>query len=382
MKISTDTNKYTTKEDTLHTIPGIEKYKPGNEAVKNFFLKITSGTAGKGIGMIMIDDFSAQYKKGHMWQTEAYLKCNFKHTSCIGDANFMLRNTNAKRALYLEHHDLESKYFGSIVQQFKPTTIFTFPYALKQIINRLDNLGFIRALKDIRLISITGSSVNKTMRDYLARIIPDADLKFDYSSTEFTLVSTNCKYLYDKYPDGNAYHFFDYPDVCIADENNEGYGEIIITDNKLKNYRTGDIGRISREKCKCGSSKTLIVRGRINFDIIEVCGVTFLLSEVERILEELKEHIDDLAVEVCELESNVSNTCTCKYSVVATKKLQNMTNPAQFIEQKISRSMYVSKENTINDMVEKGVLNRPSVFFVHSIPSTANKKIRLKKTAQ
>jgi phenylacetate-coenzyme A ligase PaaK-like adenylate-forming protein len=135
------------------------------------------------------------------------------------------------------------------------------------ILSLIDSIGE-SALRKIqfRLIVTQGEQLNSSLEGYLKDVFR-TDILDIYGASEFGTVAWRC-------PEGKGYHI-DAEEVLLEVLDENGFpsteGEIAVTclHNTVMpiiRYRTGDIAKMSEEKCACGRQLPLIeiIHGRIN----------------------------------------------------------------------------------------------------------------------
>jgi len=258
---------------------------------------------------------------------------------------------------------------------------------LNFLIDTLRQRAELDALKSTRSFSFVGEVVRKTFLQKLYTAMPKATVgkETEYGLAEVPRITRWCPLLAEKYKRKNmefqVFHFFNekHCSVSITHPDEEGRGEITVTTQTLKNYKTGDSGTLFNEPCSCGAKKTLIVYGRENYDIVRCVGATILLREVDYAFGLLKEYVADYYVEIEEVDDGIQTLGKLTFFLVPTKKLLLNKNSEAFIITRLGNTIVVTPTQKLEDMVRGGHFLYPSVKFVESISWRGAKKVRLRK---
>ncbi|MFA6549796.1 MAG: AMP-binding protein [Candidatus Gracilibacteria bacterium] len=181
------------------------------------------------------------------------------------------------------------KQFGANCFTGMPSTILT-------VADYLKNDDEARA--KVNKIYCLGEKVFQSTLDHLYNIFPNAVVKSAYGCMESAAIGYQCanKTLSD-------YHVFPYQHVEIVDPEtgnivpDEQFGEIIITTLKrrlipLVRYRTGDIGALTTDECRCGGETQMLnVKGRSQ-DMIVSASLHVAVDQIRNILSKFPECSD------------------------------------------------------------------------------------------
>lgn len=157
------------------------------------------------------------------------------------------------------------RFIAEIVE-FKPEMLFGYPSSLALIANRaeqqnarLDNLG-------IKVAFVTSERLYDHQREAIERVF-GCRVANGYGGRDAGFIAHEC-------PQGNLHVTAEDIILEIADQNGNVLpggeaGEIVITHLATKDfpfirYRTGDVGRLSEEQCKCGRGLPVLaeIQGR------------------------------------------------------------------------------------------------------------------------
>ncbi|MCH7883544.1 hypothetical protein IIA95_03985 [Patescibacteria group bacterium] len=361
-------------------IQGMEQYLPGDESTKELILSTTSGTTtGKPTSLIT----KIVRKKDHWTQPRACLCATSpRYGQMLSQARVMFHPTSKLlRVLFISGEDLNNPGLGSIIAEFNPSEIRTSPSYLNLFIKKLRSLAQIHIIKHLKHVYLSGERANAYLIQQIKNVMPQATLNFRYTLAEIGGVGMSCPYLIrTMYNTGafNPIHINSAYHIDIINPNKNNIGEIVITTPHVSNYRTGDAGKLVKKPCPCGAKQTLLVYGRYHYDIVHSVGATILLSELERIFDTLKDYVEDYLVEVREIDNKIETVGKITFKIVATERLKALPSPSHFIVNTISRNLFITKTQTLANLIRSGTFLYPEVEFVKGFPAS-NKKIRLKK---
>lgn len=228
---------------------------------------------------------------------------------------------------------------AKLIEDFKVNFLVGVPSAILSTVSYLKNKDKVNILNQINKIFCLGEMVTESTSKYLKKIVPNAKLKSKYGLMESAGIGYQCKYL-----EGSNYHVF--PDRYAEIINGgltHGKGSLIITTlNKrlvpLIRYKTGDIGVLRKEACKCGQKLTLQVFGR-NDDEIIFASIHLSVNFISTVLD------------------SVGQRCNQIFQVVVGKK-----NNLDYVEIKIE------SEKPINQGDKKMIADDISKIIYKEIP--------------
>jgi len=183
--------------------------------------------------------------------------------------------------------DLSSSAFkniNSLLNIIKPTVISSTPSILMKYIEQYD-------APQVRIIETTGEKLTNEMRQKIESAF-GGEVYDAYGLSE-AVIGVEC----EKH---EGYHYWE--DYTILEVINpktnevlkEGeMGEIVVTCLKrnlmpIIRYKTGDIGRITRQKCSCGLDiPRIFIEGRKEFSIELSAGVSISLSSIKEVLNKI-----------------------------------------------------------------------------------------------
>jgi phenylacetate-coenzyme A ligase PaaK-like adenylate-forming protein len=362
--------------DEIGTL-SLEDFKDEREA-KKYIIRTTSGTTGSEPLFIIRRknnpnkemDYYGDFKRvvGFFGSLNARLS----HLS-----NIIYRRENSA-ILFIDNKDLNS-YLDSLLKQFKPDSFCGFP---SFIVKALEYIQDQKILEGIKHISYRGEYLSSAKQRILKNKLPNAKLTSFYAAAELGTLSSFCPYL-----SIGLYHPEDGVNVDIMNQDENRIGEIVISmkisnNVKVEKYLIGDIGRFvkSGEKCECGKSITFEVLGRKDFDYIKICGAIITQDDFERVVSYLKLYIADYRGYIKEIITH--NNCLVgeiQLEIKPTDKLRAMKYPEIFIQEEISKRLYLTPSQTLRDLVEKNVFLPLRISFKSNVGRGGYKDVKLRK---
>ncbi|PIP73325.1 MAG: hypothetical protein COW88_02300, partial [Candidatus Lloydbacteria bacterium CG22_combo_CG10-13_8_21_14_all_47_15] len=178
----------------------------------------------------------------------------------------------------------------------------------------------------------------------------------------------------------NTFHPFSTTRIKIKNPDEEGYGEIIISTPQYKNLHTGDKGILLKKESTGYPHDTLIVQGRINFDVIGCVGAVFLIQEVERVFNTLQMYVSDFFIEISEIEERGKLYGKVSISVEPKTMLLEHADSESYIAEEFNKRTRVTKTRTLKQLIDESIFLPTTVRLVEKIPQNKNKKkIRMRK---
>ncbi|MEK7567374.1 MAG: hypothetical protein AAB513_00425 [Patescibacteria group bacterium] len=372
--------KYTTKEDLQNKFFGIEEYKPGKTSVNGLFIKITSGTTRGIPSMVMVRvivnkvllNFLDKYSK-------ACLLLHAKNSGKFRSISYFLTlGTKAPRVLSLDKKDIGHPLIGSMIDDFDPQMIDSTVSVLNFLIDKLYIKKTLSFPKKINKLYIASEAPSKEFLIKLKKMFPKSELRSYYAISETAYIGISCKHLIKKYKDNTFGVYHPIRPTSIVEPDQIGVGEISVYTRELSNYLTGDAGKLIKEKCRCGESRTLFLYGRINYDIVNCVGAVFHIKEVERVFSNLNSYVKDYLLEIKEIFEEGKTYGSVTIKIIPTIKLEIMENGQDFISEFVKKHLQLTKTRHLGDLIRDGIFLPPRVVYVTSFPDSA-KKIRMRK---
>ncbi|OGI30346.1 MAG: hypothetical protein A3G09_02640 [Candidatus Moranbacteria bacterium RIFCSPLOWO2_12_FULL_48_12] len=374
-----DGTLYTERKDLQTKMFGIECYAPGEKTVENLFVRMTSGTTGGSPATALLRFILNKAALAFYEYAKPLLVINARNSTGLLWAQIIL-NQYAKptRILFLNKKDIEHPLISSVIADFQPRVIHSVVHILNFFIDKLHGKKVSAFSKKITKIHISGEPPTQAFLKKLARIFPKGKIELRYAANELGTIAIDCPYLAKRYR-GEAFQAY-HPvnPVSIVASNQNGVGEIAVFSPTLDHYLTGDAGKIIKEKCRCGSTETLLLYGRMNYDIINCVGATFHIAEVERVFSLLRKYVADYYLEIREIFEEGKTLGSMTVKAVPTVKLQGMQDGEAFVSECIQKHLQLTKTRRLNDLIDAGIFLSPSILFVPSL-LWPGKKIRMRK---
>lgn len=378
---------YLTRTDLNKKVYGIEQYIPGDTSMQEIGFGVTSGTTGNEVAVVIRTgkETNREYLKQHP-KAKAYLRVSAKNISYINSANFFLRYGDIRRLLFLDMKDVNQSFTPKLIEEFKPSDIYSTPSLFNYFIDILTKLNKSGVLSNVKKFMFGGEFMPQRLYEKIKNINPHIEIQSEYSTAEANYVGFGCHYLNEKYKNSafRVLHPLEGTKqaVSIINKDKENIGEIVLSTNELSRYKTGDLGEITNEECVCGSKKTLTLRGRRDHDIAHCVGATFLRSEIEYAFDKVEEYFKDYQVEVREVNDNLQTRGQVTFKIAPNNRLEEELKKGEGILHKIidivTKNLFITKTRNLAQLIDEGIFLYPSIEFVDPQPST-KKKIRLKR---
>ncbi|HUY62472.1 MAG TPA: AMP-binding protein [Candidatus Paceibacterota bacterium] len=255
----------------------------------------------------------------------------------------------ANRIIVLDKRDLIPKNLSRIMNDYEPVVVNGVPSQVLAWAQAVRDFGGETLCQRIRSVHLSGEQLVASHQKLMRALLPNATLRNYYSLSESAFPTANCPAT-----DENRYHVFkDSPTtLSIADPDENGIGEIIVTTHEFENYRTGDLGKLDVVPCPCGEHPTLVLYGRKNFDIFKVLGALFIKSEIERALEPFADRLADYQLRVGEAERGEKLVGTATLDFVPK---DGATVLETELAAHLARTLFVTKTRTLAQVIEAGI---------------------------
>ncbi len=374
-------NAYISKKDLSERVHGEEVYRPGHATAQSLWLGVTSGSTKMGPTMVVR---TISKNPEHTWpyshpDTQAFVRLSSKRTSQLKSIQTLLTRTRISRALCVEEADLEHPAIPALIASFSPDTLHTSPVQLLATLSKTEGVGR-KMFKSVRRIVLAGEQTSARMAEDLQERLPQAHLLPEYSLIETDLITKPCKRLNGKYPEYVYRAFHPLPNIAFQIEkpDKNGVGEIVVSTPEMRNYRTGDLGRLIEEPCLCGAPETLLVEGRVDFDIVHCAGATFHAASFEKLLGQLKGKIGDYYVELREADAKEGFLGKVKLFAVPLSPFGTAAD--KVIVSFFINTLQVTPTRTLRELIDSSIFAETEVLFLTSLPKQAGtKKRRLRK---
>jgi phenylacetate-coenzyme A ligase PaaK-like adenylate-forming protein len=366
---------YLTKQDLAERVYGIERYHPGDPSTRDLALAASSGTTTGRPTLLAMQWPLASYDRAFReWTEPLQSAVRISNNNCRTLRLFhgMLAMDTVDRVMVLEARDMLPENLSQIMGEYKPRSLNG---QISQVIlfaETLASTGAADLCTQFTRVQTFGEMFTSARQRLLETFFPNAVLQSSYAASEMANSTSRC-------PSSNEGRYHVYTDApvsfVIAEPDDQGIGEIIVTTNELANYRTGDLGKLDPRPCPCGESPTLLLYGRKGFDIVPVLGALFLKAELERALEPYLGSLTDYQLRVGEALRNGKRIGKAEFDFVPRKE---MTISPIEIAERIARSLFVTKTRTLAELTEVGIFAPLTATRVDAI-QRGMKKIPLKR---
>jgi phenylacetate-coenzyme A ligase PaaK-like adenylate-forming protein len=360
-------------------LKSLEDAKRDNEA-KQYLYRMTSGTVGN-LPILILRKRSIVESLNLDFYARSTKVAGFfgSYNARLTHLNLSLLNDSESRsAIFLDFKDLDYN-LDEILSRFSPDSLCGFPSFILKSLKYIKNRQVTGGIKSIRLI---GEAVSPRKIEMLKSKFPNADIRLFYAAAEVGFISSYCPHL-----SIGQYHIRKNIKVEISEPDGHGFGQILISTNlspsvEIKRYQTGDIGRLikkSRKSCSCGNKEILEVLGRKDFDFIKLCGAILTQRELERVVLELNDCIVDFNGEVREVISDGTDILgEISLGIIPTQKLLLMKSSGDFLREEISKRLFLTATQTLDDLVRKGVFLPLRVTLKQELPFK-HKDVKLRR---
>lgn len=344
---------YLTKHDLEERFYGIEQYRPRDPSTQDLHLAASSGTT-TGLPTLLVVHRPVLERDGvyREWfdPLRSTVRVARNYHMALQNVYRTLAGGATDRVVALDERDMDQENLPHIMRDYRPETINGPPSRILIWAQRLKDAGTEVVCERIHLAQIFGELLTPLHRTLLARALPHAILKNGYMFAGANYPTAECPA-----SDGERQHFLTGKSVTrlsIIEPDEDGIGEIIATTHELKNYRTGDLGKLDLAPCPCGESPILTLYGRKDFDRISILGTTFFKSELDRVLEPFRELLTDYQLRVGEELRGTKLVGRAEFDFVPRS---GVTISAEKITEHLVRALFVTKTRTLSDIISAGI---------------------------
>ena len=342
--------------------------------VKNTIMAITSGTTGADpvVTITKTNDFKEPILKGCHRAIVAWGSLINRLHRVIRE--FYRLEPSMDMVLALDQIDCDDT-LDSLLNDFEADYMQGIPAFELRISEHMYNPN-IRAR--IRIIILSGERLTLQKKQMLEQRFPNARIVAGYGTAEVgRIASSRCSYL-----PLNCYHPYEDVRITILHADENGLGSIAVTKRFLdgrfmKEFETGDLGRFIKTPCQCGNPITFEIMGRVNFDRITLGGALVRQDECERVVGELREYILDYRAVAEETTKNGRILGSISINIIPTSALHSKKNSEKFIAHEISRRLFLTPTQTLEQLAQKGLFMPLQVRLVEEFPP-GNKEIKLR----
>lgn len=373
-------DKYTSKNDLLDSVTGLELYKKGDGGTKYLYLASTSGSTGKPL--LIVRKEPENPKEHHSLRDYGnYLSIAARRQHALFATHEIIKHGDAANyVLHIDKNELDLVDLPWLCKQMDAQVLSGLP----QTYLTLKNQTALRSQKNpchtISKILIVRGLLERQNKKKLAEFFPNSEIEFRYMMSECTSIGVSCSHIVKKFygTTGGSTPVHPIKQVEILDADKDGWGEIIISTSQLHNYKTGDLGKIIMESCVCGAKSVLLVKGRAHQDRIHSVGATFLLEEIEKIFATFKNNVTDYSVEIRDIESH--GVLSGKVTILVALKGQtdDPLSRLETIKNVFEKELFVTKSRTLGELIHAGIFLPTDVKIVEE-PTSKEKPMRLRK---
>lgn len=259
----------------------LEEFKAKNFPKRKFEYITTGGSTGFPLGLYVERGVAEAIHMAFLQILLDQVDCHFtdRQVHIIGIEEACKYQVFGRILILSSFHmkDENMPTFIRKIRKLKPKFILGFPSAVT-ILARYMNKNKIEPFSSVKTVICSGETLYDWQRELLEETFK-CRVHAVYSHNEVSVFATTCAY-------SNDYHI--YPEYGIAElihkdgkpVTKEGeMGEIVVTGFNnplfpLIRYRTGDIGVLAHQKCKCGRNYLLLKRieGRVQDFIVSKSG--------------------------------------------------------------------------------------------------------------
>lgn len=349
-----------------------------------FILRMTSGTSGATEPIVMLRPVNARVFYDNeirtVWTHDAYV-IGLLGTLLHIDAN-RLNNTNQYQMLLLNPFRIGA-CAAATLNDFGADSVSAFPAVLARLASMmLENK--IPAPPSIKKVILNGDFLHNSQRALIEQIFKNPKIELGYGLAEFGKIGNPCEFLAQKYGP-NAFHPIQYQHLIeFADIDENGYGEVIATSfgdpaTCLIRYRTGDMARVTEEKCECGANFTLILAGRKNFDYIKCAGAMVVRQELERVLKPLTNFIEEWRAEAREIFNDARIMGELTLKIKPTPRYDSQAKSEEFVRAQVEKNLFLTPTHTLANLILNGAFLPLKIERVENFPQT-KKPLLLRRT--
>jgi phenylacetate-CoA ligase len=243
------------------------------------------------------------------------------------------------------------------------------PTIIKLFIEELKKTSFNP--RQIKYVSLGGEWTSKNTRKFVKDFFTNALVDVRYGASEIAhLRGYQCKYLAGELSD--SFHIIDDYLIEIID------GEIVHTDlnpNKafpLIRYRTGDMGVVEYEKCKCGKNQILRLVGRSGTDVLHFSGLSFYSNLIDQALLASECKIRDFQLRITEKVTNGKILPFLSFTIETDEK-----NKEGKILESILENLQISSSGNLRDLIKREIILPIKVKTAPKIGSGTGKQKKI-----
>lgn len=343
-------------------------------------LRTTSGTTSMKEPVLLLHQVSLnkknpeEYGKRTLWLHESFGAC------LLGALTNAARNKESGHdfdILILSPSELQ-KGARERVSAFRPDTVYSTPAIFARVVAELRDIPFKR-------MRLGGDFITKNQLEIIKSYFPEAKISHGYALAEIgARIARSCRFLRERHGFA-AYHPRKSADFLLEliDIDDNRFGEIVVSKIRPKEfamlrYKTGDMAKVVEESCECGEKYAFILAGRKNFDYIKCAGALVTRAELERVMGGSRDFVEDWRAEAGEkvVSGGLSGFIKLK---IKPKPGFIESRDIQLLIHKISENLFLTPQETLTDLVQRGVFLPLEIELVSEFPS-GKKELLIRKT--
>lgn len=257
---------------------------------------------------------------------------------------------------------------------------------LTALIDELRSVGF--DFSAVTWISLGSEYCSEAKFAHFKRVFPNAFFNFRFGTSEIGFGrGYRCRHLATT-QGPSVFHPFHGSILEVCDSDGQLVpmgtpGEIVHTDLTRKafpliRYKTGDVGSLEKSDCPCGNRFTLTLGGRAGFDVLHAFGILLHTEAIAAAVGSLPTALEQtFQMHVFEDQTPRGTMPRLEIHLRPTVEHLHLKDDATFVElvrKKLSTSLRLSANATLQDLVDRGVFLPLSIVFVNTWSSDTKAK--------
>lgn len=340
----------------------------------HYNIRLTSGTSGKPLVSLLPFSWNSAPPPPHYGGVALIASGSMNNRFTVTTTAQRQSSVTAARVLSVGREDFtHTETLGALLQDFAPDRIIGIP----SLLLRLGQL-MGPAARGVKHSLLFGEPMTPTLTEALQKTFPNATLSSVYISMELGMYSTApCGHL----PHGQ-YHPAHHVRVRIDQPDDTGAGDVLLSltfenDFSVKDYSTGDVGRLLHTPCACGEPSTLEILGRRGRDYIKVAGALVRSAEFERVAAQVP-LITDFRVEVSTRFKNALPQGHIEMFVYAASGI-GTDGLREEIKDTFEKELFLTPTKTFAQLISEGLFEPLVLTWVKAPFAEGYKHIRMKE---
>jgi len=277
------------------------------------------------------------------------------------------------------------KLSAIIAKEVSLSGIMTNPAALQLFADQLQEVGFDK--RKIKWIVLFGEMLSHQKFKIFKNQFPNAYIEIRYGNTEnvngYNTMGYWCKFLNGELI--NTFHiltsvYF----IETISENGQPVapgqsGEIVDTSLVPRafpfiRYRHGDVGVITRKKCRCGNDDFLEIIGHENYNELKYHGTIIHTKAIDTAMENVEDLVEPwFQMHVWEEMAGDKLMPKLKLNLLLKNKSNNNEKTKSIIQKTVSHNLFLTMNKTLENLVENKTFLPLEIEFLDSIPKETGK---------